>query len=54
MTYTTLSGNVITANESMTNCYFWPNGNEEEKIRIKKREYEQVVREDQLLRGKNA
>ena len=49
-TYTTMMGNVITANETGTHCYMWPNGRKGERIRIKKAEYEQIIREDKLER----
>lgn len=49
-TYTTLRGNVISTNETGTHCYMWPEGHENERVRIKKVEYEQVIREDELER----
>lgn len=49
-TYTTLTGNVITTNETGTHCYMWPEGRKGERVRIKKAEYEQIIREDKLER----
>jgi hypothetical protein len=49
-TYTTLRGNVITTNEAGTHCYTWPEGRKGERVRIKKAEYEQIIREDELER----
>ena len=49
-TYTTMMGNVITANETGTHCYMWPNGRKDGRVRIKKAEYEQIIREDKLER----
>lgn len=52
-TYETLLGNVIVANEAMTSCYMWPNGDKSKRIRIKKREFEQIIKLDQLYRSRN-
>lgn len=49
-TYTTLRGNVISTNETGTHCYMWPEGRKGERVRIKKAEYEQIIREDELER----
>lgn len=49
-TYTTMRGNVITINETGTHCYMWPEGRKGERVRIKKAEYEQIIREDELER----
>lgn len=49
-TYTTMTGNVITTNETGTHCYMWPEGRKGERVRIKKAEYEQIIREDELER----
>lgn len=49
-TYTTLRGNIISTNETGTHCYMWPEGRKGERVRIKKAEYEQIIREDKLER----
>lgn len=49
-TYTTLRGNVISTNETGTHCYMWPEGRKGERVRIKKAEYERIIREDELER----
>lgn len=49
-TYTTLRGNIIIANETGTHRYMWPEGRKGERVRIKKAEYEQIIREDELER----
>lgn len=49
-TYNTLRGNVISTNETGTHCYMWPEGRKGERVRIKKAEYEQIIREDKLER----
>lgn len=47
-TFTTASRTTFTANEAMTHCYCWPEGRKGERIRIKKREFEQAKREHEL------
>lgn len=49
-TYTTLRNNVLSINESGTHCYMWPEGRKGERVRIKKAEYERIIREDELER----
>lgn len=49
-TYTTMRGNIISTNEAGTHCYMWPEGRKGERVRIKKAEYEQIIREDKLER----
>lgn len=49
-TYTTMRGNIITTNEAGTHFYMWPEGRKGERVRIKKAEYEQIIREDKLER----
>lgn len=49
-TYTTVRGDIISTNETGTHCYMWPKGRKEERIRIKKHQYEQIIKEDQLER----
>ena len=49
-TYTTLRGYIISTNETGTHCYMWPEGRKGERVRIKKAEYERIIREDELER----
>lgn len=49
-TYTTMRGSIISTNETGTHCYMWPEGRKGERVRIKKAEYEQIIREDKLER----
>lgn len=53
-TYTTALNNELSANSNMTCCYMWPKGRKGERVRITKREYLQIIKEDQLLRRKDA